>query len=340
MKELFNKKIIFIFIGAVVLFAVIYGITEFEIYKTKISEQEKQIADLLQEQDKGEIVESIDKNSGEEIVPEIKHSDKKEPDSDVKKEIPKNIEELIEVPEEVEEYDGSAPALYFSDAIAQIVCGADYNEYTDDYDSYYSGSGSIWFVNDNYWVLTNEHVLTGTEECYVIVTIDWVEAIENYDKAIEEDNILIYYLDPYETFYIPEDGYDLSYGVLEEIEQSIEMLDYVAMLPDIENCNEYYNIGTEVQVFGYPGIGSSVVVTLTEGIISSFEKIGNAYYYLTSAKIEEGNSGGMAFTDITENSSCVVGIPTFVETGSMESLGRILAITEEEINYWLSTSNP
>ena len=70
MKELFNKKTIYIFLGVVVLFAVIYGITEFEIYKTKISEQEKQITDLLQEKDEGKIVDSIDKDPEEEIIPE------------------------------------------------------------------------------------------------------------------------------------------------------------------------------------------------------------------------------------------------------------------------------
>ena len=58
-------------------------------------------------------------------------------------------------------------------------------------------------------------------------------------------------------------------------------------------------------------------VTATEGIISGFD----GDYYITSAKVEHGNSGGAA---ILVKESCELGIPTFVQTGSIESLARIL----------------
>ena len=80
----------------------------------------------------------------------------------------------------------------------------------------------------------------------------------------------------------------------------------------------------------------SLVPTVTEGIISSFEKVEESYYYLTSAKIERGNSGGLA---VTGNFSCVVGVPTFVVVGEIESLGRVLIATEEGIFNFLSSIN-
>ena len=51
-----------------------------------------------------------------------------------------------------------------------------------------------------------------------------------------------------------------------------------------------------------------------------FEFDSGSRYIKTSAKIEHGSSGGVAIKD----SGCVVGIPTFVEQGSVESIGRIL----------------
>ena len=77
------------------------------------------------------------------------------------------------------------------------------------------------------------------------------------------------------------------------------------------------NIGTKVLVLGYPGIGTQIGITATEGIISGIED----YYFVTSAKIDEGSSGGAAIS--TEN-NCYIGIPTMAEVGEIESLGRIL----------------
>jgi len=77
------------------------------------------------------------------------------------------------------------------------------------------------------------------------------------------------------------------------------------------------NIGSSVLVLGYPGIGTQNGITATEGIISGIED----YYFVTSAKIDEGSSGGAAIA--TEN-NCYIGIPTIAEVGEIESLGRIL----------------
>ena len=90
-------------------------------------------------------------------------------------------------------------------------------------------------------------------------------------------------------------------------------------------CKSKLSSGDPVLILGYPSYGtqmgsvlnSPAEPTATEGIISG--KDGG--FYTTSAKIEHGNSGGLA---IDKNNDCYFGIPTWNESGSFESLGRIL----------------
>ena len=82
-------------------------------------------------------------------------------------------------------------------------------------------------------------------------------------------------------------------------------------------CNSV-SIGDHISVLGYPGIGGESL-TVTDGIVSGFEFRSGERYVKTSAKIDQGNSGGIAIMD----SGCIVGIPTYVKT-QIESLGRIL----------------
>lgn len=85
-------------------------------------------------------------------------------------------------------------------------------------------------------------------------------------------------------------------------------------------------IGEPIVILGYPYTGSKYDITATEGIISGYE--GN--YYITSAKVEHGNSGGIAIL-IKEN--CYLGIPTYVKIGTSETLARILDINDKSIFY-------
>ncbi|HEU5114139.1 MAG TPA: trypsin-like peptidase domain-containing protein [Candidatus Paceibacterota bacterium] len=82
-------------------------------------------------------------------------------------------------------------------------------------------------------------------------------------------------------------------------------------------CSAEPDIGDQIVILGYPGIGSPTGITATEGIVSGFD----GDYYVTSAKVEHGNSGGAA---ISVKNNCYLGIPTYVETGQAESLARIL----------------
>lgn len=84
-------------------------------------------------------------------------------------------------------------------------------------------------------------------------------------------------------------------------------------------CNKKAALGENIAILGYPGIGSASDITVTEGIVSGYD----GDFYITSAKVEHGNSGGVAISAIR---NCYLGIPTFVEKGSLESLARILDI--------------
>lgn len=84
----------------------------------------------------------------------------------------------------------------------------------------------------------------------------------------------------------------------------------------LSSC-ENIKLGEKIIVLGYPGIGASNDITVTEGIISGEEP----EYYVTSAKIDSGNSGGIA---VSVDKNCFIGTPTASVIGQAESLGRIL----------------
>ena len=78
-------------------------------------------------------------------------------------------------------------------------------------------------------------------------------------------------------------------------------------------------IGNRVTIFGYPGFGGNSL-TVTDGIVSGIEYTAYGPVYKTSAKIDSGNSGGLA---IDNNNKCGIGIPTWAVSGTLEGLGYI-----------------
>ncbi len=83
-------------------------------------------------------------------------------------------------------------------------------------------------------------------------------------------------------------------------------------------CATTPSIGTNIVVLGYPGIGAQNDITATEGIVSGYD----SNFFITSAKVEHGNSGGAA---IALQKDCYLGIPTFTDVGTLESLARVLS---------------
>ena len=86
-------------------------------------------------------------------------------------------------------------------------------------------------------------------------------------------------------------------------------------------CSAAPDIGERLVILGYPRTGATEGITATDGIVSGFEE----GYYVTSAKIEQGNSGGAA---VSISRDCFLGVPTLSVVGQVESLARILPIQQ------------
>ena len=165
-----------------------------------------------------------------------------------------------------------------------------------------SGSGiAIKFDNTPSAILTNKHVLTdsngyGADSCSAKL-LDSNETLSSSDiRSSAKD-------------------YDLGYIYINNPSDYFKNL--TSNFPAL--CSQKPSLGDEIVVLGYPSIGSKNNLTATEGIVSGFD--GN--YFITSAKVEQGNSGGAA---ILLKDNCLLGIPTFVTLGKVESLARILDI--------------
>ena len=185
--------------------------------------------------------------------------------------------------------------------IANVECQF---RYSDNGRLYQKSSGSgiaIKFGNMPSAILTNKHVLIdsngyGADSCSAKL-LDSNETLSSSDirNSVKE--------------------YDLGYIYINNPNHYFKNL--TSNFPTL--CSQKPSLGDEIVVLGYPSIGSKNNLTATEGIVSGFD--GN--YFITSAKVEQGNSGGAA---ILLKDNCLLGIPTFVTLGKVESLARILDI--------------
>jgi len=186
-----------------------------------------------------------------------------------------------------------------------------------------SGSGLLVELNSEPTVITNRHVANNLRG-----------DLDYCDMKFPDQTGTSYMLDPQNISY-DSNGNDVAFLKMMvkytdvELEKKIRGDQYsVAERSQKGNylCQEAEKIGDSVIIIGYPSYGTSVYnftygypieVTATEGIISGKDGI----FYTTSAKIDSGNSGGLA---IDETNDCYFGIPTWNESGNFESLGRIL----------------
>jgi hypothetical protein len=163
-----------------------------------------------------------------------------------------------------------------------------------------SGSATLVFHDGVIKAITSKHVLLyqnqyGPDNCKLTVSTGATYTVLNN----QEDNYFV--------------GTEEDWGFI-RLQPDSTLNTIVSKSLSI--CRDV-DIGDRVLGLGYPSIGSDVGLTVTEGIVSGFD--GN--YFITSAKIDKGNSGGAA---ILAKNSCYLGIPTASVVGSIESLGRVL----------------
>lgn len=194
------------------------------------------------------------------------------------------------------------------------------------------GSGLIFHLNNIFpgesqstniiAVITNLHVLTGhngfsaASSCDVILPSGRKYSVGKSDifslkdpSNLQKQETIEYY--DGQPYIIPI--VDAGYLIIRNPDQKTRNL---ADKPKI--CPSPPRIGEDVIILGYPSTGASASVTATEGIVSGVED----NFFVTSAKVEHGNSGGAA---IFKDQNCYFGIPTFVVSGELESLARILS---------------
>jgi len=219
-------------------------------------------------------------------------------------ELAQNINELSEKLVDLESVSKPALIAKWSDVAVKISCRYESGARTFGSGMYVDDTFDVDFVESpQNIILSNSHVLEEEGEVPTSCTIRWNDATESETDVA--DGQIAYFED-----------LDAAFMVIAE-----------DMVPDyIKNSTATYTTcdllptsGDELVVLGYPKIGSSDGITSTEGIVSGYDNP----FYVTSAKISRGSSGGLA---IASDRDCYVGIPTLVRADEVESLGRILDI--------------
>lgn len=208
------------------------------------------------------------------------------------------LSELTKGMAEAKPYDSAAIVNQWRPIIAHVECVWQNSLGTPLF--YKTGSGLLTKnASSSPFILTNKHVVL--EQDTDIPAICRVK-LPDYEKtfSITPDNIMKAASgDDWAQIFLPSD---------EKIS---------GLTPSqLKLCNQP-PVGSNIIILGYPVIGAKTDITATEGIISGYD--GN--YYITSAKVDRGNSGGTA---IFLKNNCYLGIPTFTKTGAAESLARIL----------------
>ncbi len=163
--------------------------------------------------------------------------------------------------------------------------------------------------------------VTQTSKASGVVTVaETTTQIYTSKHVVEKDNKIA------DNCEIQTAGADFdSTAITIDTARDLAFINYDKLLPivgagtAVRKCATRPILGDQVVILGYPSVGSKESITATEGIISGFDK----KYYITSAKIERGNSGGAA---IHVKNNCLLGLPTLVVAGQVESLARILAL--------------
>jgi len=172
-----------------------------------------------------------------------------------------------------------------------------------------SGSGVLTYYDagdgPRYGILTNKHVINYNGKTATSCTVTFPDSALTFTVTRDAEQIQT-----------STKGYDFGRLLVPTVNSYV----ISNAAGESELCKGTPVVGDELVILGYPRIGSGNDITATEGIISGFD----GDYYITSAKVEQGNSGG---STILLKNNCMLGIPTFVELGNLEALARILKIS-------------
>lgn len=173
----------------------------------------------------------------------------------------------------------------------------------DEQDTYSTGSGTV-LTNDGY-ILTNFHVM-GDVDKQELYNSDGIAMIAVNPTNLRGQPIWKYHA----TLVKGSPTLDLAVvkidGLLDNEEAPLP--DNLGLAPITIGDSEAVQIGDEIDIFGFPGIGQETV-TYTKGSISGFvdeNKDDVVDWFKTDAMVAHGNSGGLA----TDDKGQMIGIPT------------------------------
>lgn len=189
-----------------------------------------------------------------------------------------------------------------------------------------SGSGSLWnFKEVPQAVLTNYHVVKGADRCVISMTNNANEVIGIWSAGSS-----IY------TFNKDTDQAVLSISSSLST-NNVPIANYNYTLSNLRRCPNNFPVGSPVVILGFPayakrdatvdvpsiGTVHAIYRTATNGIISGYDtsQKGNANYFV-SAKIDQGNSGGIVLGK-DASGLCSLGLPTWLTVGNYETQGLV-----------------
>ncbi|MDQ5919433.1 MAG: serine protease Do [Patescibacteria group bacterium] len=185
----------------------------------------------------------------------------------------------------------------------QILCNND-----QDQDSLSSGSGTI--LHEDGIILSNAHVKSSSDDqCLVfMVSGQGILQVDNFFQVKQ-------------TLLLDETRDRWIFQIHNADDQKFP---YIPVPPCTK---EQPSISDGIRIYGFPWRAGGGNLVVTEGIISGVNRIRGSY--ITSAKVDHGNSGGAA---INTAKDCFLGIPTFI-TGESEVYGQIVDIADIRQEY-------
>jgi len=232
------------------------------------------------------------------------------------KTLSKTLDEQVKAPKDI--IISSSDLSSYVTGVVQVICANP--------TGISSGSGTLWtFKEVPHAVVTNYHVVKDATKCAISITNS---ANATTGLFAVKGSILTFNKNTDEA--ILEIGASIS-------PTSVPLDNYNYALSKLRQCTTNMAVGSPTVIIGYPAyakrdstitvdsIGTVNVIyrTTTNGIISGYDtsQKGEPNYFV-SAKIDNGNSGGMA---IAKDSSglCILGLPTWLTVGNYETQGLV-----------------
>lgn len=189
------------------------------------------------------------------------------------------------------------------------------------------GSGFLMNLDNGYTVITNDHVISGNDNCGAMPYDSSGKNLGYFDLDLTSSSEWNSYTDItiLKMNIIP---------ALQSLTKPISSLNY--NLSGLRLCPTKMASGFPVVIVGYPAFGKHILEDgrkydvpvstrqVTEGVISSYyESIKLPYSnYYVSAKIDSGNSGGIALSKDSKG-LCLLGVTTWLSVGNFETQGIV-----------------